>query len=119
MSTTRRSFLAASAATLTAASYASAANGANERVRLAVMGVKGRGRQLIQGFSALENVEIAYICEPDDNVVPPALKAVNARQKQPPRHERDVRRVLQDKNVTALVVAAPDHWHALATVWAC
>src|SRR5262249_30091260 len=41
------------------------------------------------------------------------------RQKRPPRVERDVRRVLQDKAVTALVIAAPDHWHALATVWAC
>src|SRR5262249_59467865 len=42
-----------------------------------------------------------------------------ARQKRPPRVERDVRRVLEDKALTALVIAAPDHWHALATVWAC
>jgi predicted dehydrogenase len=121
-SPTRRRFLTASAATaagLSALTYAGAANGPNERVRLAVMGVNGRGRQLAQGFSALANAEIACICEPDDNVVPAALKAVNAKQKQPPRHERDVRRVLQDKSITALVVAAPDHWHALATVWAC
>jgi predicted dehydrogenase len=118
----RRRFLAASAATaagLTALGAAGAARRPNERVRLAVMGVRGRGRDLIRGFSALPDVEIAYVCEVDESVVPAALKAVAARQKQAPRVERDVRRVLQDKAVTALVVAAPDHWHALATIWAC
>jgi predicted dehydrogenase len=117
----RRRFLTGSAATVASLSALTAAGAAqaNERMQLAVMGVNGRGRDLIRGFSALENVEIAYVCEPDDNVVPRALKQVNARQKRPPRVERDVRRVLQDKNLTALVIAAPDHWHALATVWAC
>src|SRR5262249_33259634 len=74
---------------------------------------------LIRGFSALDNVDIAYVCDPDDNVVPNALKAVNGRQKTPPRHQRDIRRVLEDKNVTAIAIAAPDHWHALGTVWSC
>src|SRR6185369_15204649 len=55
----------------------------------------------------------------DDNVVPNALRAVNARQQQAPRVERDVRRALEDNTITGLVVAAPDHWHALATIWAC
>jgi predicted dehydrogenase len=116
---TRRRFLAASAATLTALGAAGAAQRPNERIQLAVMGVNGRGRDLVRGFSALPDVEIAYLCEVDDNVVPRALKAVAARQKRAPRVERDLRRVLQDKNLTALVVAAPDHWHALATIWAC
>jgi predicted dehydrogenase len=44
---------------------------------------------------------------------------VNAKQKRTPKIEKDVRRVLQDKNLTALAIAAPDHWHALATIWAC
>jgi predicted dehydrogenase len=118
----RRRFLTASAATaagLTALTAAGAAGRPNERIQIAVMGVRGRGRDHIRLFSALDDVEIAYICDPDDNVVPAALKAVAARQKRPPRVERDVRRVLQDKAVTALVIAAPDHWHALATIWAC
>src|SRR5262249_26642063 len=55
--------------------------------------------------------------EPDDNMVPAALKLLGQRQKKEPRVERDVRRVLEDKDVTALSVAAPDHWHALATIW--
>jgi predicted dehydrogenase len=118
----RRRFLAASAATattLTALGAAGAANKPNERIILAVMGVRGRGRDLIRGFSAQEDVEIAYLIDPDENVIPAALKSVAARQKKPPRVERDVRNVLKDKNVTGLVIAAPDHWHALATVWAC
>src|SRR5262249_45591487 len=117
----RRRFLTATAAAagLSALTVAGAADNPNERVRLAVMGVHGRGKDLIRGFSALDGVEVACLCEVDDNVVPAALKAVNERQKQAPRVERDVRRVLQDKTITALAVAAPDHWHALATVWAC
>src|SRR2546421_2238607 len=118
----RRRFLSTSAAavgTLSALSAARAADNPNERIVLAVMGVHGRGRDLIRGFSALDNVDIAYVCDPDDNVVPNALKAVNARQKTPPRHQRDIRRVLEDKSVTAIAIAAPDHWHALATIWGC
>ena len=115
----RRGFLTTSAASLAALTAAGAADKPNERVNLAVMGVRGRGQGLISGFSALEGIHISHLCEVDENVVPAALKAVNARQKQAPRVEKDIRRVLQDKNVTAVAIAAPDHWHALATVWAC
>jgi predicted dehydrogenase len=125
----RRSFIkasAASAATLSALSYARAADRPNEKVVLAVMGIGGpggaggrRGLTLLRGFSALQDADIAYVCDVDERLFPEALKVVAARQKQAPRVEKDVRRVLQDKNITALVVAAPDHWHALATVWAC
>jgi predicted dehydrogenase len=117
----RRGFLTATAATasLSALTAAGAARQPNERIQLAVMGVRGRGRDHIRMFSALDNVEITCVCDPDENVVPAALKAVAARQKRPPRVEKDIRRVLQDKALTALVIAAPDHWHALATIWAC
>jgi predicted dehydrogenase len=118
----RRRFLTTTAATLTTLSAATAAGAArqpNERVVLAVMGVHGRGLGHLQGFAAFKDVEIAYICDPDANVIPRALKELAARQKKAPQVEKDVRRVLQDKNVTALAIAAPDHWHALATVWAC
>src|SRR5262249_33547133 len=62
---------------------------------------------------------IACICEVDANMVPAAMKSINPRQKRTPKVEKDLRKVLEDKNVTALAVAAPDHWHALATIWAC
>src|SRR5207302_3232331 len=50
---------------------------------------------------------------------PNALKCVNERQKQAPKIEKDIRKVLEDKSVTAIAIAAPDHWHALATIWGC
>ncbi len=121
MGVNRRRFLAGSAGVvgLSALTAAKAADRPNERIVLAVMGVRNRGKDLVHSFSAMEGVEIGYLCEVDERIVPAALKAVTARQKQPPRVEKDLRRVLQDKNVTGIVVAAPDHWHALATIWAC
>jgi predicted dehydrogenase len=118
----RRHFLKTSAATLaglSALTYAGAADKPNEKIVLAFMGVRGRGKELLRGFSKLDNVEVAYVCDPDENVVPPALKELNKNQKRTPKVEKDVRRVLEERDVTALVIAAPDHWHALGTVWAC
>jgi predicted dehydrogenase len=117
----RRQFLTASAATVTSLSALTAAGAAdkpNERVVLAVMGVRGRGRDHLRGFSAFKDVEIAYVCDPDANVIAKALKALPRNQKAP-KVVKDVREALRDKNVTALTIAAPDHWHALATLWAC
>src|SRR5690242_17366954 len=117
---TRRRFLTTSAATVTSLSALTAAGAAqkpNERIVLAVMGVKGRGLGHLKGFSAFPDVEIAYICDPDANVVPQALKELAVHQKKEPKVEKDVRKVLEDQRVTALTIAAPDHWHALATIW--
>jgi predicted dehydrogenase len=116
----RRHFLKASAAlSLSALSAARAADKPGDRIVLAVMGVHGRGRDHVRGFSAFADVEIAYLCDPDENIVPAALKALDGRQTTTPKVEKDIRRVLDDKDVDAIVIATPDHWHALATVWAC
>src|SRR5262245_27540249 len=116
-SATRRQFLAASALTLSAASYARAGQKPNEKVRLAVMGLRSRGKQLMPGFAAVAGVEISHLIDPDPGMVKPALEVLK-NPASPPAVETDIRRVLEDKTLTALVVAAPDHWHALATVWA-
>src|SRR5262245_20461042 len=116
----RRAFLGAAAATtLSALSALRAADKPGEKIVLAVMGLHGRGRGLLHGFSSFPDVEIAYLCDPDESVIPEALKALNGQHQGTPKIEKDFRRALDDKEVTALVVAAPDHWHALATVWAC
>src|SRR5262249_28782643 len=118
----RRDFLktsALTAAALSARTAAGAADRPNERVVVAVMGLRGRGKDHVRRFSSFPDAEVAYLIDPDDNVVPAALKLLGQRQRKEPKVERDVRRVLEDKAVTALSVAAPDHWHALATVWAC
>jgi predicted dehydrogenase len=115
--TTRRQFLTTSALTLSAASYTRAADKPNEKVRVAVMGLKVRGKTLAPTFAAAPNTEVTHLIDPDPAMVKPALDALK-NPASPPKVETDVRKVLDDKSVTALVVAAPDHWHALATLWA-
>jgi predicted dehydrogenase len=116
-SPSRRQFIAASALTLSAATYNRAADKPNEKIRVAIMGLRTRGVQLIPGFVATPGVEISHVVDPDPAMVKPALdKLKNAAS--PPAIETDIRKVLDDKTVTAVVVSAPDHWHALATIWA-
>jgi hypothetical protein len=118
MSATRREFLAtASALTLSAASYNRAAAKPNETVRVAIMGLRTRGKQLAPPFAATPGVEITHLIDPDPSMVKGTLDALK-NPASPPKVETDVRKVLEDKSVTALVVSAPDYWHALATVWA-
>ena len=116
MPATRREFLAASALTLSAASYTRAADKPNEKVRLAVMGLRVRGKQLAPVFAAVPGVAITHLVDPDPAMVKPVLKGLQNSAEIVV--ETDIRKVLDDKSVTAVVVSAPDHWHALATVWA-
>jgi predicted dehydrogenase len=126
----RRRFLktsVASLAGLSALSYARAADSPNDKVVLAMIGigstvpgsVGGRGRQLLRPFSSFKDVDIAYLCDVDESFFPFGQKLLVTAERQEARVEKDLRRVLEDKRVDAIVVAAPDHWHALATIWAC
>jgi predicted dehydrogenase len=110
----RRQFLTASALAV-----AGAAARPNEKIVLGVIGLRGRGKDLLKTFTQSDDVEVAYVCDPDLNVVPAALKVIPDRHKREARTVQDLRRVLEDRSVDAVVVATPDHWHALATVWAC
>lgn len=88
-------------------------------VKLAVMGLNGRGKYLASLFLGFPQVEVAWLCDPDESVIPAAIKAVTDKGKPAPKVDKDFRKALEDESVTALVCAAPDHWHALATVWGC
>jgi predicted dehydrogenase len=90
-----------------------------EKIVLGVLGVHGRGRDLLRGFSAFEDVEIGAVCDPDENVIEKALAAIDKRQTRKPKVVQDLRKVFDDKEIQGVVIATPDHWHALATVWAC
>jgi len=89
----------------------------NETVRVAVIGVNGRGMVHAQNFSKLKNSEVAYICDVDANVIGKAMDATKS-QRTPARAERDFRRILDDKSVDAISIATPDHWHAPMTLLA-
>jgi predicted dehydrogenase len=93
--------------------------GANERVTLGIMGVNGRGRALAQGFAALADAQIKYVCDVDSRVIPKVAGLIASKQGKAPEAIGDFRRILDDKAVDGLIVATPDHWHALATILAC
>jgi predicted dehydrogenase len=93
--------------------------GANERVTLGIMGLHGRGKALAQVFSSLPDAQIKYVCDVDSSVLPAATSLVASKQGKAPEVVGDFRHILDDKGVDALVVATPDHWHALATIHAC
>jgi predicted dehydrogenase len=84
------------------------------------MGIRGRGKGLASEFASLKDAHVVAVCDVDDNVIAPVVKIVEEKQgNSPPRVERDVRKLIDDKSIDALVIAAPNHWHSLATVWAC
>src|SRR5688572_16359021 len=93
--------------------------GANDRVVLASIGIRGQGNSLKRGFARLSNVGIKTLCAPDANLAPSRLNAERLKDVASfrPAFEQDLRRVMDDKDVDAIVIAAPNHWHALATIW--
>jgi predicted dehydrogenase len=93
--------------------------GANDRLRVGVMGVGGRGRGLATTFGKQPGVEVAYVCDPDRRRVAEAAEHVAKATGKSPQGVADFRRILDDKNVEALVVATCNHWHAPAAILAC
>lgn len=89
------------------------------KIRVAVMGLNSRGMDHIKAFLALTDVEIAYICDVDDRAIAKGLKAIGDRQSSAPKGVKDFRKILDDRDVDALSIAAPNHWHAPATILAC
>lgn len=114
---TRRTLLASAAATIGTAATA-APTASSDRVRVAIMGLGGRGSALLQAFSAA-GAEVAGLCDVDDTAAGRAADAAATRHDAKPRVERDIRRLLDDASIDAVVVAAPNHWHAPATILAC
>ena len=105
---------------LNAAQSSSRVIGANGRVVVASIGVRGQGNSLKRGFAKLPNVEVKTICDIDGNlqasrVNDPQLKDVATFR---PGFVQDMRRVFDDRDIDAVVIATPNHWHALATIWA-
>ncbi|MEX0611959.1 MAG: Gfo/Idh/MocA family oxidoreductase [Pirellulales bacterium] len=91
----------------------------NDRVRLAVVGIRGRGGILAREFAARPDCEVVYLCDVDESLFLPHTSAIEQIQGRPPKALGDFRRALDDKSIDAIVIATPDHWHALATVWGC
>jgi predicted dehydrogenase len=116
----RRTFLktgALAAAGWTAAS-ASRVSGANDRVRVAVVGLNGRGWDHVKGYKPIEGVEIAAFCDADENVLRKRLGDADQMGLSKPRTFTDFRKLVEDKNIDAVSIATPNHWHSLMGIWA-
>ncbi|MBM3738906.1 MAG: Gfo/Idh/MocA family oxidoreductase [Acidobacteria bacterium] len=107
----RRTFLAAGAFAAQAAP--------SDKVTVALMGVRGRGRSLTKAFCDLADVNVAYVCDIDQNVVADAYKIIEDSGRKRPPLVADIRRCLDDKSVDAVVMGTPLHWHAPGTILAC
>jgi predicted dehydrogenase len=93
--------------------------GANDRVVVASIGVRGQGNALKRGFARLPNVDVKTLCDVDANLAAERINDARLRDVATfrPVFVQDLRRVLDDKDIDAIVIATPNHWHALATIW--
>jgi predicted dehydrogenase len=120
MKPSRRTFVVGSAAGILALSARrAAATDANSTVVLALMGANNRGSQLATGLAKLKGVEFAYVCDPDERAIAKGIEAAASGGGRRPQGLKDFRKALDDRNVDGLVCAAPNHWHAAATILAC
>jgi predicted dehydrogenase len=126
---TRRDFLKTSAAAGLAVGMPSLARagGTENDVRLALIGlggikipgsVGGRGRQLLKSFREVPGAKITALCDVDKTVLEDGVKLFKDRGETVTAYS-DLRRVFDDKNIDAVILAVPNHWHALGTIWAC
>jgi predicted dehydrogenase len=110
----RRHFVMSSAA---AATLASTAMGANERVRVAVVGVRGQGRSHLGAYGRIPNVEIAALCDIDEKILDGRIAEVEKASGKKPERYTDIRKLLENKDIDAISIATPNHSHTLQAIW--
>jgi len=118
---TRRDFMKSSIAAgagLTLASPFSRVRGANDDIRVGVVGINSRGGSHIGAFDEMKGVRLAALCDVDKKVIERRSKSFKDRNT-PVEGYSDIRELLEDKNIDAISIATTNHWHSLATVWAC
>ena len=120
---TRRSFVKASVIGAVAAIAGTKSSGrvigANNTVRLAICGLNGRGGDHVKEFATMPGVSIAYLVDPDTRTFAKRQKQLRDLKCPEAKVVQDVRQVLESKDVDAITIATPNHWHALMTIWAC
>lgn len=119
--TTRRSFVKQASLGVAGATVAStfakrAAAGANDKLVMGLIGCGGRGSHVAELLTRSDNVEFAYVCDPDQGRLARAAEKFSSSS---PQAVEDMRRVFDDPAVDAVLVATPNHWHAPASILAC
>ncbi|NQT82215.1 Gfo/Idh/MocA family oxidoreductase, partial [bacterium] len=92
---------------------------ASEKILVALIGCGGMGSTDLYGMMGTGMVEVVAVCDVDDSHSARVAKEVESRQGKAPKVEKDFRRVIANRDIDAVVVGTPDHWHALVTVYAC
>lgn len=90
----------------------------NNKVAVAIMGTNGRGAFLATAFAKIPDVDVSYICDVDQNVTSKTIDSVARLGVKKPEAIADIRKLLERKDFDALIIAAPDHWHAPAAIMA-
>jgi predicted dehydrogenase len=122
MKLTRRQFLGKTTAAVIVAGTMARGKvfGANNRIRICTIGFHGQGRSHIKDILELKDeAEYVALCDVDSEVLASGGKAVEAAQGKAPKLYKDIREALQDKDIDAITIATPNHWHSLAAVWGC
>ncbi|MCC6861259.1 MAG: Gfo/Idh/MocA family oxidoreductase [Bryobacterales bacterium] len=112
----RRSFLWGAAG---AGAWPLHARSANDAINVGIIGLGGRGRELLGVFAAQPGCRVTAVCDIDQSRLERGVQLAGQAGGGPPRAFQDIRRLLEDPAVNAVAVATCNHWHALATVWAC
>jgi len=130
----RRAFLSKTAAAGLAAALPArsfAQTSPNDTINIAIVGIRGdnkgrptwtargRGQDHYEHLSRLKNVRVTHVVDVDERHFKTSLPFMKERWGGDPKTETDVRRILENRDIDAVTIAAPDHWHALMTIWAC
>jgi predicted dehydrogenase len=91
----------------------------NDTVRVACVGLRGQGKAHIAQYAGIPNVEVAALCDVDENILQQRLREFEEAGRKRPATFTDFRKLLDDKSVDAVSLATPNHWHTLQTIWAC
>ena len=97
---------------------ANAQGASGEQLRVAVVGVNGRGMSHVGGFAGKNNCVVTTICDCDEAVIGNAMKTIEKVQGKAPKFEKDFRKLLDDKSIDVVSIATPNHWHSLMAIWA-
>jgi len=123
MAIDRRDFLKTTGKAVTVGAAALALGGkilgANDRVRVAICGVRGRGNDHLHGYAKVPGAQIAALCDVDEGVLNQRLDDAEKLGFARPKPYGDIRKLLEDKDIDAISIAAPNHWHSLMAIWAC
>jgi predicted dehydrogenase len=93
--------------------------GANDRVRVGVVGLRGQGFQAVEAYARMPNTETVAVCDVDENIMKGRLADMDRMALPTPKTYGDIRKLLEDSSIDAISIGTPNHWHSLMGIWAC